>query len=72
MEVEEIKLKDLIPAEYNPRKISDKELKKLQKSIQHYGRVDPIIINLKNNKIIGGHQRFDALISTFGGGRLYG
>lgn len=36
----------------------------LQKNIQQYGLVDPIIINLHNNHIIGGHQRYNALLKT--------
>ena len=39
------------------------EMQKLEKNINTYGLVDPIIINLKNNTIIGGHQRYDILIS---------
>ena len=58
MELEKIKVEDIVPAEYNPRKISDDELGKLEKSIDEFGFVDPIIINLKNNRIVGGHQRF--------------
>lgn len=58
MELEKIKVKDIVPAEYNPRKISDEELSRLEDSIDEFGFVDPIIINLKNNRIVGGHQRF--------------
>lgn len=63
--IEKIKITDIVPAEYNPRKISDEELLKLKNSIGEFGLVDPIIINLKNNKIIGGHQRFDVLINEY-------
>lgn len=56
---------DLKPAEYNPRKISEQELQKLTNSINEFGLVDPIIINLKNNKIIGGHQRYEALYNKY-------
>ena len=65
MEIEKIKITDIIPAEYNPRQISDEELTKLTNSINEFGLVDPIIINLKNNKIIGGHQRYDVLINQY-------
>lgn len=63
MEIEKIKITDIKPAEYNPRNISSEELKKLENSISTFGLVDPIIINLKNNKIIGGHQRYEVLIN---------
>lgn len=71
LKVEEILLSQLIPADYNPRKISKDELNKLDDSVENFGLVDPIIINLQNPKIIndlpyyiviGGHQRLDVLI----------
>ena len=63
--VEKIKLIDLELAEYNPRQISDNNLDKLRKSIHSFGFVDPIIINLKNNRIIGGHQRYKVLMEDY-------
>ena len=60
--MDKISIKDIKPAEYNPRMISDEDYGKLQKSINTFGLVDPIIINLKNNVIIGGHQRYKALL----------
>lgn len=65
MELEKIKITDIKPADYNPRRISDDEFLKLQNSISTFGVVDPIIINLKNNKIIGGHQRYDVLLDEY-------
>lgn len=65
VEISTIKLTDITPADYNPRKISEKEFKKLANSIKEFGIVDPIIINLKNNHIIGGHQRFDVLLDKY-------
>lgn len=59
--VETINIDDLEEAEYNPRNISQQELTKLKNNIDEYGIVDPIIINLKNNRIVGGHQRYKAL-----------
>lgn len=62
---ETIKITDLKPARYNPRKISNDDYKKLTNSINEYGLVDPIIINLNNNTIIGGHQRYDVIFSEY-------
>ena len=62
---ETIKITDLKPARYNPRKISNDDYKKLTNSINEYGLVDPIIINLNNNTIIGGHQRYDVLLEQY-------
>ena len=61
MEIEEISIKDIKMADYNPRIMSTNELQKLENSINQFGLVDPIIINLDNNTIIGGHQRFKIL-----------
>ena len=67
MEFNKIKITDIVPAQYNPRKISDVEYNKLSNSIKEFGFVDPIIINLKNNHIIGGHQRYDVLLEEYVG-----
>ncbi len=63
--LETIKITDITPARYNPRKISDEDYKKLSNSISEYGLVDPIIINLNNMHIIGGHQRYDVLLERY-------
>lgn len=64
MEWAKVKLEDLNPAVYNPRKLlkpGDKEYEKLKKSIQEFGYVDPIIVNKQNNVVVGGHQRLNVL-----------
>lgn len=65
MDFKRINIEDIVPAEYNPRKITDSEYNKLSNSIAEFGFVDPIIINLKNNRIIGGHQRYNVLIEEY-------
>lgn len=60
---EHIRLQDIKPAEYNPRVMEVTEFDKLTRSIREFGLTDPLIINLKNNRIIGGHQRYDVLVS---------
>lgn len=50
---------ELIPAAYNPRKISELELSKLINSIQKNGFIEPCVVN-KDHTIIGGHQRVKA------------
>lgn len=60
--ISKIGLKDINPAEYNPRQISDLEFGRLKNSLSEFGFVDPIILNLKNGNIIGGHQRYKALL----------
>ena len=51
---------ELIPAEYNPRKISEHDFEQLKTSLTKFNVVEPAIINkhtTRNNIIIGGHQR---------------
>ena len=54
---------DLKHPEYNPRKISDKEMEDLKSSLKTFDCVEPAIINIspaRKNIIIGGNQRIDA------------
>jgi hypothetical protein len=55
-----VKIDDLKPAEYNPRKITNKVAYDIKNSIERYGIVDPIIVNgakERFNVVIGGHLR---------------
>lgn len=56
---EKRKVSELIPADYNPRKISDKEKADLEHSLRTWGYVIPVAINAgrRKNILIGGHQR---------------
>lgn len=67
MKVEKIYFSDIQPSDYNPRKISQNEMSSLSHNLKEFGLVDPIIINLKNNHIIGGHQRYKVLARKYGG-----
>ena len=60
-ELDKIKLTQINKATYNPRIITEEAKKKLENSIKNFGLVEPIVINLKNNTIISGHQRYDIL-----------
>lgn len=62
MRLEKKKLKELVPADYNPRKISSKAKKGLTESIERFGLVQPIVWNERTNRIVGGHQRYDILL----------
>lgn len=59
--VEKISINKIKPSSYNPRVMDTKEYMALKENLQHYGLVDPIIINTHNNHIIGGHQRYKVL-----------
>lgn len=53
-------VKDLNPAEYNPRKMTTEQAEQLEKSIDRFELADPIIINA-DNTVIGGHMRLRIL-----------
>lgn len=59
--IEKINIESIVPADYNPRIISDEDYANLKKSIDEFGLVSPIVINLEDCTIISGHQRFDVL-----------
>ena len=62
MQTEKINIQDIHPADYNPRIMPEDEYNKLKNSLDTFGLVDPIIIDLKHdNTIIGGHQRYEVL-----------
>lgn len=63
------KLKELNPAVYNPRTISDEALTGLENSLKKFGCVEPIVVNTRDsrNVIVGGHQRYKILIKLHGG-----
>lgn len=65
MKIKKFKLEDLIPAEYNPRTITDEALKGLQRSIEKFGYLQPIIVNIHGGTsvIVGGHQRAKAMLA---------
>lgn len=48
-------------AGYNPRSISDAELRKLMRSIDEFGCVEPIVARREDRLVIGGHQRLTAM-----------
>lgn len=65
MKIEKLKTKNLIPADYNPRKdlkAGDPEYDKLKQSIQEFGYVEPIIWNKTTGRVVGGHQRLKVLL----------
>lgn len=59
MDITTIKIADLKPASYNPRRITDWEMRKLMRSIESFGFVEPVVVN-SDMTIIGGHQRVEA------------
>ena len=64
MRITLIEINSLNPAEYNPRQINNKQYEDLKASMEKFGCVDPIIINInpeRLNVVVGGHQRLRIL-----------
>jgi DNA modification methylase len=62
MEVTEVRTDELMrkAAPYNPRQISDHDLEALRRSLRFFGTVEPIVVNKRSDRIVGGHQRVRA------------
>lgn len=57
---ERYRVNDLVPQEVNPRKITDKQMSDLTRSLKKFNLVEVPAIDL-NGKILAGHQRIKAL-----------
>jgi len=57
------KISELVPARYNPRKISSDALGRLTKSLSELGNLQPITWNAKTGNIVGGHQRLKCYLA---------
>nr|UVN00439.1 MAG: ParB-like nuclease domain protein [Bacteriophage sp.] len=65
MEIRTLKASQLKAAAYNPRKDlqpGDAEYKKLRRSIEEFGYIEPIIWNERTGNVVGGHQRLKVLL----------
>ena len=65
MQIEKLKIEQLIPADYNPRKDlkpGDPEYEKLKRSLEEFGYVEPVIWNKTTSHVVGGHQRLKVLL----------
>lgn len=65
MVIQTLNIKNLIPADYNPRKDlkpGDAEYEKLRRSMEEFGYVEPVIWNKQTGHVVGGHQRLKVLV----------
>src|SRR2546426_12250921 len=64
MDVTEVAPSELsgMAAPYTPRTISDHDLEALRRSLRFFGTVEPIVVNRRSGRIVGGHQRVKAAI----------
>lgn len=61
--MEYVKFKNIKPADYNPRRISESAFQELKGSLKSLGFVLPIIVNRDNMTIVAGHQRTKAAMA---------
>ena len=67
MQIRKVAVSQLHAAEYNPRKDlkpEDAEYKKLKRSMEEFGYVEPIIWNEATGNVVGGHQRLKILMEA--------
>ena len=60
MRIEHVKINEIKPAVYNPRKWDEKIISDMTESIKRFGLCDPLIVNCapaRKNILIGGHLR---------------
>ena len=53
MKLEKIKISELKPLQHNVRKHNDKQIEELAKSVSQFGQTRAIVIDEKNNILIG-------------------
>ena len=67
MEIVYKPVNELIVPSYNPRKISPKQREEIRKSIETFGFVQPLVVNVnpdRMNIVIGGNQRLAIAIAS--------
>jgi len=57
LRIEHLSIDDLHPDPANPRRIADSELEALERGIEQFGFIDPVIARREDRVVIGGHQR---------------
>lgn len=60
MDTHTVPVSQLLPAEYNPRRMSASEKASIRRSLEAFGMVQPILVNQypgRENRIVAGHQR---------------
>ncbi len=60
-EIREVRLDEVFPSPYNPRKIADSARSGLKASIESFGYAEMLVVNKRNMHIVGGCQRYETL-----------
>lgn len=58
-----MRVAELAPADYNPRKISARAADGLRASLARFGELGGIVWNERTRRLVGGHQRVKALLA---------
>lgn len=64
MHIESLPIDQLLPASYNPRldlQPGNPDYDKLQRSLEEFGVVEPLVWNRRTGHLVGGHQRLKIL-----------
>ena len=64
LQIKRIPIDSIVPAPYNPRielKPGMREYDKLQRSLNEFGCVEPLVWNKQTKHLVGGHQRLSVL-----------
>ncbi|MCK6483005.1 MAG: DNA modification methylase [Phycisphaerae bacterium] len=64
IQIKRIRVSKIKPASYNPRidlQPGDSDYEKLQRSLEEFGCVEPLVWNRRTGNLVGGHQRFKVL-----------
>jgi len=67
METAIMKLDEICPAKYNPRKTlkpGDAEYEALKNSLERFGLAEPLVLNKTTGTLVSGHQRLNVLIES--------
>ena len=62
----DIKVNDINPAKYNPRKMNDESRRGLKNSMEKCKDISGIVYNKRTKTLIGGHQRWNELREKYG------
>lgn len=61
---------EILDAPYNPRRITEKAMQALSKSLDRFGDISGITVNIATGRLVSGHQRLRALRGMYGDGGL--
>lgn len=61
MEIKTMKVSEVVLSPRNPREITAMEFAGLKDSIRRFGLVEPLVMNKRNNHVVGGNQRLKAI-----------